>query len=162
MVADAGSDNAGHRSDDWNAPGQDRAASDQVRSDFGGQGGAANSHARGSAPPDPNKLAQDWVTLWQSELSAMAADPEIRESWQALTNLWAGTMSAMLRGLPRGAPPGFAGNDRQTGQTGTADAARPAPVAAAPDPRDVEIERLTGRVGELEQRLAELERRGRE
>ena len=50
--------------------------------------------------PDPRKLAQDWITLWQSELSAMAADPEIRESWQTVMALWAGTMSAMLRGLP--------------------------------------------------------------
>ena len=29
--------------------------------------------------PDLGKLAQDWITLWQSELSAMAADREIHE-----------------------------------------------------------------------------------
>ena len=33
----------------------------------------------GADTPDLAKLAQDWITLWQSELSAIAADPEIHE-----------------------------------------------------------------------------------
>ncbi|HEX2943875.1 MAG TPA: hypothetical protein VHO91_22655 [Rhodopila sp.] len=103
---------------------------------------------------DAERLAQDWITLWQSELSALAADPELRESWQAAWAIWAGTLSAMLRGLPRDA------HDGPAGKAGTADAARPAPAAAAPDPRDAEIERLARHVAALERRLAELERGG--
>jgi hypothetical protein len=108
--------------------------------------------------PDLGKLAQDWITLWQSELSAMAADPEIHESWQTMIALWAGTMAAMLRGLPRdtGASP----RERARARSGSADAPGAAPVAAAPDARDAEIERLARHVTALERRLAELERGG--
>ena len=31
---------------------------------------------------DTRALARDWITLWQSELTAMAADREMREGWQ--------------------------------------------------------------------------------
>jgi hypothetical protein len=128
MVMDAGLDNTGQSS--WSTTDHDTAA---------------------TAPdmPDPRKLAQDWITLWQSELSAMAADPEIRESWQTVMALWAGTLSTMLRGLPRD----------PHGHPRPADAPRPAPAAAAPDPRDAEIDRLARHVAALEQRLAELARR---
>src|ERR1700733_7912795 len=92
MMADAGRDNAGPGSHEQDAAGRDKA-------DFAG----ANARAGVSSDlPDPRKLAQDWITLWQSELSAMAADSEMRESWQTVMALWAGTMSSMLRGLPRG------------------------------------------------------------
>ena len=43
-----------------------------------GPGQVADTDPRDRAAtdmPDPRKLAQDWITLWQSELSAMAADP---------------------------------------------------------------------------------------
>ena len=85
-------------------------------------------------PPDPRKLAQDWITLWQSELSAMAADPEMRKSWQTVMAFRAGTMSAMLRGLPRAAPserpgkPAADPHDRTRRQARTADAPRPRPL----------------------------------
>jgi hypothetical protein len=104
--------------------------------------------------PDPRKLAQDWITLWQSELSAMAADPEIRESWHTVMALWAGTMSTMLRGLPRDQV-----HDHAGGRAGPADAPRAAPVAAAFDARDAEIDRLARHVAALEHRLAELSQR---
>ena len=109
------------------------------------------------------EAAQDWITLWQSELSAMAADPEMRESWQTAMALWAGTMAAVVRGLPRAAPAersgAFATDDRPAGSAGPADAPRTAAAAAAPDARDAEIERLARHVAALERRLAELERR---
>ena len=117
--------------------------------DTGAPAGAGNTHAL----PDPQKLAQDWITLWQSEMSAMAADPELRESWQTVIGLWAGTMAAMLRGLPR-----THGHDGTAGQTRPADAPRPTPAAAASDARDAEIERLARHVATLERRLADLER----
>jgi hypothetical protein len=109
----------------------------------------------GEQPADPpaadlHELARDWITLWQSELAALAVDREAQESWQALLGLWAGAAAAMLQALPR------AGHDAS--RPGAAVAPRPAPAAAAPDARDAEIERLARRIAELERRLAELER----
>jgi hypothetical protein len=107
--------------------------------------------------PDPRKLAQDWITLWQSELSAMAADPEIRESWQTFMALWAGAMTTMLRGMPR--EPKAARHDGSgQGPAAAADATRASAADAAPDSRDVEIERLARHVAALERRLADLTR----
>ncbi len=98
---------------------------------------------------DPQALARDWITLWQSELTAAAADREAQETWQALAALWAGAAGAMVPMLPGGWPhePARA-----------AAPPRAAPVAAAPDARDAEIRRLAERVAELERRLAGLER----
>jgi hypothetical protein len=116
----------------------------------------------GDPPPDPQAdlqdLARDWITLWQSELSALAVDREAQEGWQALLAVWAGAAAAMLQGLPRG------GHD--SGRSRAPAAPRAAPAAAAPDAgdakhgRDAEIERLGRRIAELERRLAELERGG--
>ena len=53
------------------------------------------------ASPDTAALARDWITLWQSELTALAADREAHESWAALAALWAGAAEAMLRAVPR-------------------------------------------------------------
>src|ERR1700744_2735849 len=108
MVMDTGLDNAGHD-----------------------MGERETTGAGQTDLPDPRKLAQDWITLWQSELSAMAADPEIRESWQTVMALWAGAMSAMLRGLPADR-----GHDGARGRARPADAPGAAPAAAAPDARD--------------------------
>jgi hypothetical protein len=145
MEMDAGLDNTGHDTEGWDAAGRDA-------------GGFSNTGSRAGSTPDARKLAQDWITLWQSEISAMAADPEIREAWQTVMALWAGTMSTMLRGLPRGQD--ATRNDSARRRSGTADAPRSAPPAAAPDTRDAEIERLARHVAALERRLAELERVG--
>jgi hypothetical protein len=102
-----------------------------------------------AAAPDLRKLAEDWITLWQSELGALAADREVQETWQAMLALWVGAVSAMLRTLAHEHP------DRRAGAAAAAGAA---PAAAAPDPRDAAIERLTRRIGELEARLADVER----
>jgi hypothetical protein len=129
MTGSAGRDNAGHDSSGQNAAGQDRPGS-----------GGPESRARVIPDlPDARKLAQDWVTLWQSELSAMAADREMREAWQTILAVWAGTMSAMLRGLPRAPAPQWHSN---------------------PAADRHEIERLARHVATLERRLADLERAG--
>jgi hypothetical protein len=106
-----------------------------------------------AAPPDLDALARDWITLWQSELAAIAVDREAQESWQAILALWAGIAGAMLNAAPRG--PAHERADRRAGAAAPAGAAA---ASAAPDARDAEIERLTRHVAELELRLAEVER----
>jgi hypothetical protein len=160
MVVDAGLDSTGHDPNAWDAAGPDSAGSGGADPRDGGTAdmrGRRTADARGGGTgdmPDPRKLAQDWITLWQSELSAMAADPEIRESWQTIMALWAGTMSSLVRGLPRDQ-----GHDASGRRPGAADASRAAAAAAAPVARDAEIDRLARHVAALEQRLAELDRR---
>ncbi|HEX3573420.1 MAG TPA: hypothetical protein VHU42_02365 [Rhodopila sp.] len=150
----AGLDNAGLDNAGLNNAGQSSSESDATSQDNAGGGGPRATPDL----PDPRKLAEDWITLWQSELTAMAADPEMRESWQTVMTLWAGTMSAMLCGMPRA--PQAERHEQPSRHTGTADAPRAAPAAAASDTRDAEIERLARHVAILERRLADLERGG--
>jgi uncharacterized protein YceH (UPF0502 family) len=96
-------------------------------------------------------LAEDLVAMWQSELTAMAADREVRESWAAMMALWAQSANAALALLRHDAAPG---------SPRPAQPARAAPAAAASQPGVDEIERLNRRVAELEQRLAQFLERG--
>jgi hypothetical protein len=104
---------------------------------------------------DLQAIARDWIALWQSEIAATVADREWQEAWQRLAALWAGAAAALVSAMPRGA------DDGSSGAPGTAPSSRPAPAAAAPDPRDAEIERLVRRIDALERRMAELEGAGR-
>jgi hypothetical protein len=97
-----------------------------------------------------DRLAEDWVALWQSELTAMAADRELRESWAAMVALWAGTATSALGAIRAAHDPGRTAVPLQP--------ARPAPPAAASQPGVDEVERLNRRIAELEQRLAAFER----
>jgi hypothetical protein len=156
MMVDAGFDDTRHDSGE-------RAAAGRDEPDLGATEAGAGTTAE---MPDHRKLAQDWITLWQSELSAMVADPEMRESWQTLMALWVATMSAMLRGLPRAGTGDWRDNpaadryERTGRQARAADAPRPTTADAASDARDAEIERLARHVAALERRLADLERGG--
>ena len=47
-----------------------------------------------------DKLAKDLVAMWQSELTAMAADREFRETWAATMALWAQAANAAAALLP--------------------------------------------------------------
>ena len=147
MVVDAGFDDARHDSSAWNTRGdtpedtgprdtapRDTAPRDTAPRERPDSVGRAARGAVASDLPDPRKLARDWITLWQSEISAMAADPEMRDSWRSVMALWAGTMSSVARAMPRS--PSTEQYDPAGGQPRTADAPRPPPAAAAPDARD--------------------------
>lgn len=104
-------------------------------------------------PPDPRLLARDWITIWQSEMTALAQDREAGEHWACMMRSWADTAQAAI-----------------TAMATTLDAAgcaRPAappgapPAGAPPDSgRDAELDQLRQRVAGLEHRLAGLEGRG--
>ncbi len=111
---------------------------------------------------DGDTLAEDWVALWQSEMAAMAADRELRESWTGLLALWAGAVGAALQ-----LAPGWRGFDAAAARNanGAASTPQPAgtpPAAAASDLGGDEARRLHERITELESRLSTFEReRGR-
>ena len=87
-----------------------------------------------------------------------------REGWQAMSAVWAGAMTSMLRAMPRGSTPWSTPHTHERASRGTrpADTQGAASAAAAPDPRDAEIDRLARHIDALEQRLAEIERGGRD
>ena len=87
-------------------------------------------------PPDLASLAKRYLDLWQEQLIAMAADPELAES---LARLLAGLM-----------PPGWAGT--VSGEP----AGTPAP-AAAPGERGDQLDELLRRLAAVEERVAALE-----
>jgi len=122
-----------------------------------------------------DRLAEDWITLWQSEITAMAADREAAEAWATTAQAVAAMAAAWTRAASApsafGWPPPFAADHAPTpGHTpghapGHArQTPRPAPAATPPDARrqpgdgGSEIEsRLAARLAELERRLAEIE-----
>src|SRR5271170_1790931 len=91
--------------------------------------------AESGPPPDLAALARDWVTLWQSELAAIAADREAQESWQAIVALWAGAAGALLTAAPRSWPPYGGPSDAGSAHAGSA-TGQPAAQAAAREPAD--------------------------
>jgi hypothetical protein len=113
-----------------------------------------------AGPEDIEKLAEDWIALWQSEVAGLAADPELVEKWAAFASLgaaWfkvaaqfskpftpgAATTHDSAVPPPRPAPaaaPSGAGGD--TGDGGSGGAAR---------------DSMAERIAILERRLADLE-----
>jgi ubiquinone biosynthesis protein UbiJ len=126
------------------------------------RGAPSDPPPAGQSGEDLRDLARDWITLWQSELAALAVDREAQEAVHVLLSLWAGAAGGLISFLPRGMPGESARQRRRAarnGAAGTDAAPRSPPAAAAPDPRDAEVERLRARVAELERRLAGLERK---
>ncbi|WP_237217610.1 hypothetical protein, partial [Falsiroseomonas oryziterrae] len=50
-----------------------------------------------------DRLAEDWITLWQTEIAALAADREAAEAWAAAASAWAALGAAWMRAAA--APP---------------------------------------------------------
>jgi hypothetical protein len=118
------------------------------------------------------RLAEDWITLWQSEIAALAADREAAEGWAAAASAWAALGAAWMRAAaapPFGRPPPawpFPGPfPGAFAHDGAAAPPRPPAAAAAPahggEPgmagagRDDDA--LRTRLAELERRLSDLE-----
>ncbi len=140
-----------------------------------------------AAETDFHALAEDWIAIWQSEITAYLTDPETQQVWASIMAVWGEAAQAMIRAMPAapGFTPGFgaafgqgfapgarpapsrakssAPHDRRqkpkpSESAGTDAAPRAAPSAAAPVARDDEVSRLAQRVAELERHLATWER----
>ncbi len=102
-------------------------------------------------PPPATTLAQDWQTIWRSEMEALAVDREVADMIDAAAQAWAAWFAVLqaasdsARSILPGAVPA-AGADAP---------ARTTAAAAAPDPRDGVVERIEQRLTELERRLAQ-------
>jgi hypothetical protein len=110
--------------------------------------------------PDLEALARRYLDLWQDQMAAMAADPELSDT---LARLWQTTAAggpagwAALWGAAApntAATPGAA----RTSAAGTRDpSAGPTPAAAPPRQRADDVADLARRVAELEVRLGRIE-----
>jgi hypothetical protein len=112
-------------------------------------------------PEDLEKLAEDWIALWQSEVAGLAADPELAEKWAAFASLgaaWFRAAAQFSKPFTPAAPP----------HDSAAPPPRPAPAAAPSgaggDPGhggsgDAARDAMAERIATLERRLADLESR---
>ena len=150
-----------------------RRAGGETGHDHAAAGGAAGGEAFADA--DFRALAEDWIAIWQSEITAYLTDPETQAQWSAMLALWGEAAQAMMAAMPaaaRGFGPMAAakparnprpGHERERSsraaaqdQSAGADAAPgAAPPTAASRSRDDEVRRLEQRVAELERRLGE-------
>lgn len=102
------------------------------------------------AEPRMSEQIEDWLTIWQSELSAMVLDRELQEGALRLVEAWASQARTVLRAM---AP----AIDAASRPAGPVSAPGSPPPDAAPDARDPAISALQQRIDELERRLARLE-----
>jgi hypothetical protein len=132
-------------------------------------------------PPSLDELAKRYLDLWQDQIAAVAADPDMAHTLGRYAQIWAAMGPAGLAGIWAAAADGLApngirgGNLNETGQaanvfahgafkdffgqkpaTAPAQAAArgPASAGAARDDRGDELAELRRRIAELETRLA--------
>jgi hypothetical protein len=96
--------------------------------------------------PDPRQSAQDWITIWQSELQALAVDREARETWLRWIATWAEAARAGADFLP-------AAHDSGSSRAALSPGSKAA--MAASDPGGDALRRLAERVAALERELTE-------
>ncbi|MBT3931574.1 MAG: hypothetical protein HOF34_12740 [Rhodospirillaceae bacterium] len=116
--------------------------------------------------PDFAALARQYLDLWEDQLSAMAADPDLAEQtarfFDTMTQLGAishpmgasglAALMAQMSGHASATTDGSDGpKDQPTSAAGAASA------AAAPDDRDQRLDELTRRLADVEERLHRLE-----
>ncbi|WPB85310.1 hypothetical protein [Sediminicoccus rosea] len=113
-----------------------------------------------NSPEDLDRLAADWIALWESELAGLGQDAELAEAWSASVALMAAfwrAQSAQMAAAAKWQAPHEPG-------TPSSSPAGPAPAQPAPDPGrqpgdggDDDAAALRARLAELERRLAALE-----
>ena len=91
---------------------------------------------------DLRAVAEDWITIVQSELAALATDREAGEIAKTMLAIWAKAATAMV-----------------AGDAGPAGSPRAAPAAAASAAGRDELAALHRRIDELERLVAELGQR---
>jgi len=105
-------------------------------------------------PPDLETLARRYLDLWQEQVAAMAADPEMSELMGRLMQaMTAGPGAAMM-------PWGFPANQESDGNRPFSPAppkGGPAPARAASDHSDRDVAELRERLAALEAQLGRLE-----
>jgi hypothetical protein len=124
-----------------------------------GKAGSDTSARDGERSMGPSEadLARDWITLWQSELNAIALDPETLRSSRSAIQTWSSLAAWILQSMPKASPK--PPDDVERSRSRPEHQARAASANAAPDPRDDEIIRLSQHIAQLERRMANLERR---
>ena len=110
-------------------------------------------HAERPQAANLQAVATDWITIWQSEIAALATDREVQEAWVRLVAVWAQTAGAAARLLPSQPRPPTGDQARRTGPAAQAGSTAP---MASPDSRDATIQHLACRVEELERKLRAL------
>src|SRR5215470_5353888 len=100
--------------------------------------------------PDLEALARRYLDLWQDQMAAMAADPELSET---LARLWQTTAAAG----PAGWAALWGAASPRTAAAPHDKAPGPAPAAAASRERADDVADLARRVAELEVRLGRIE-----
>lgn len=143
------------RNEDASAAGQGSGAAQRP--------GRPEPDSPGSDTPQLESLARDWITLWQSEIAALAHDREAAETVSHLAAIWAGLAASWLRAVPPAYPsPSYPPPAHEPHAAAPSVAPGPASAAAAPDAGVAEIRDLLGelakRLGGIERRLASLER----
>ncbi len=105
-------------------------------------------------PPDLEKLARQYLDLWQDQLAGIAGDPEIAQTMARtleLMNTGAQAFAGQFATMKDGTFPET--HDRKS------KSAAPGTEAAAPSSRgaDPDLDQLARRLAGIEQRLARLE-----
>jgi hypothetical protein len=119
-----------------------------------------------SEPPDLDSLARRFLDLWQDQMTAMTADPEMAELMGRLMAMTAPGMAAFMP-LAKGKGTGEGGptdEDQREGDTTTLSKRgkrkTPPGAAAAPVPSGgdgLDLDELARRLADVESRLARLE-----
>jgi hypothetical protein len=113
-----------------------------------------------AGPEDLDRLAEDWIALWQSEVAGLAADPELAERWAAFASLGAAWFRAATQFSKPFAPGAAPAHDSATPPPRAAPPAAPSGAGGdqgAGGGRDVARDAMAERIATLERRLADLE-----
>jgi hypothetical protein len=108
---------------------------------------ADGKNSKDAPPPDLAILAEQFLDLWQGQLTAWASDPELAERTARMWGAW-----GMMPPRPAAAAPRPASDDQN----------RPEAAASPFGELLGELRQLNTRLGAMEQRLADLERSERE